>query len=217
MKHLRATVSVNYQVIIDLEESLLAPDLLLIYLIYLYYKYNNNEKSAFCLQIQDKICFLNYLLFTRASSYYKVITILLPVQTVSVTLMYPMFMLCTKHILQFEYKPSDKNEWTLAVCKKKLWRKAFKCGTLVSIWEHYKKELINIKKNKENLASVSWLDSTFWDTSYISIKIVLIGRNKMKKRKKIFSLQLSRTRAEHVQYYKIFRSSAELIIKTSQT
>ena len=110
MKHLRATVSVNYQVIIDLEESLLAPDLLLIYLIYLYYKYNNNEKSAFCLQIQDKICFLNYLLFTRASSYYKVITILLPVQTVSVTLMYPMFMLCTKHILQFEHKPSDKNE-----------------------------------------------------------------------------------------------------------
>ena len=70
MKHLRATVSVNYQVIIDLEESLLAPDLLLIYLIYLYYEYNNNEKSAFCLQIQDKICFLNYLLFTRASSYW---------------------------------------------------------------------------------------------------------------------------------------------------
>ena len=34
---------------------------------------------------------------------------LLPVNTISVILLYPIFVLCTYHLLQFKHKPSDMN------------------------------------------------------------------------------------------------------------
>ena len=43
---------------------------------------------------------------------------------------------------------------------------------------------------------LSWLESTFWNTCYLSMHIVLIGKkNRKKKEEKIFSLQLLGTSA----------------------
>ena len=41
----------------------------------------------------------------------------LPVQTVSVVLMYPLLLFYTQHLLQFEQISSERNGWSLSTCK----------------------------------------------------------------------------------------------------
>lgn len=117
MKHLKTAISLYYQTNINLEKSLLERDLILIHLIKSCYKYIITKKALFVFKF--KINFFENLAIHNSLGSLRCFQsgIDLSVTTNSMTSMYLLFLFYTKHLLQLEQKPSDRNQWILFVCK----------------------------------------------------------------------------------------------------
>ena len=82
-----------------------------IYCWFIWFNYARSMKTKEMLSISSQIrCNFWQLSIHKALLVVsRVITMLLPVQTVSVTIMYPAFLYYSKHLPQFEHKSSDRN------------------------------------------------------------------------------------------------------------
>ena len=102
---------------------------------------------------------------------------------ISVTLIYPVFLVCTQHLLQFEHKPSNRNGWTLFFVKNFMEREKsiftlYTCCMYVLVFQ--RKPCLRVI-NKFNCLK----DVQNFDTNKSNQK-----EKKQKRKKKIFSLQL---------------------------
>ena len=125
MKHFQMTTYVCCHYNTNLEN--------MIYYSFIWFNYGKYKttRSAFYLftnSVKFVIIFIIHYPSPQVAS--RVITILWFAQTVSVTLMHPISLFCTKHLLQFKCKPSNRSGWILSVCKP-LYGKKYIC--IVSI------------------------------------------------------------------------------------